>query len=42
LFTLVELEDLLAERLGVKVDLVEKDELKPYIGRRVLAEVQYL
>ena len=42
LFTLVELEDLLADRLGVKIDLAIKDSLKPYIGRRILAEVQYL
>ena len=42
LFTLVELEDSLADRLGVKVDLSIKDSLKPYIGRRILAEVQYL
>lgn len=42
LFTLAELEDALADRLGVKVDLTVKDDLKPYIGRRVLAEVQYL
>jgi predicted nucleotidyltransferase len=42
LFTLVELGDLLADRLGVKVDLAIKDSLKPYIGRRILAEVQYL
>ena len=42
LFDIVELECLLSDRLGVKVDLVEKPELKPYIGRRILAEVQYL
>ncbi len=42
LLDVVELEYLLTDRLGVKVDLVERDALKPYIGRRVLAEVQYL
>ena len=42
LFTLVELENLIADRLGIAVDLVERDALKPYIGRRVLSEVTYL
>jgi len=42
LFTLVELELLLGDNLGVKVDLALKDSLKPFIGRRILAEVQYL
>ncbi len=34
----VELENLLSARLGVKVDLVMREALKPRIGRRVLAE----
>jgi hypothetical protein len=34
----VELENVLSARLGVKVDLVMRDALKPRIGRRVLAE----
>ena len=42
LFDIVELECLLSDRLGLKVDLVEKPGLKPFIGRRILAEVQYL
>lgn len=32
----------LSDALGIKVDLVEKDALKPRIGQRVLAEVVYL
>jgi predicted nucleotidyltransferase len=40
LFTLVELEFELADRLGVKVDLVPKSCLKPIIGRYILREVQ--
>ena len=36
------LEDLLSERLGVRVDLVHRPALRPEVGRRVLAEVQYL
>jgi len=33
------LEHRLTDLLGVKVDLVEKDGLKPAIGRRILQEV---
>ena len=36
----VELEIELAERLGLKVDLVPRRRLKPFIGERVLKEVQ--
>ena len=32
----------LSDALGIKVDLVEKEALKPRIGQRVLAEVVYL
>jgi len=39
LFGFVELEQLLSDRLGVKVDLVMADALKPRIGRRVMQEV---
>ncbi len=42
LFTLGDLVITLEERLGVTIDLALKDSLKPYIGRRILAEVQYL
>lgn len=38
LLRFVELETLLSKQLGVKVDLVMRDALKPRIGRRVLAE----
>ena len=38
LLRFVELENLLSERLGVKVDLVVREALKPRIGRRVVAE----
>lgn len=38
LFQFIELELYLTDLLGVKVDLVEQSALKPYIGRRILAE----
>jgi len=36
----VELENYLSDLLGVRVDLVMADALKPNIGQRVLAEVE--
>ncbi|MBS0183109.1 MAG: nucleotidyltransferase family protein [Nitrospira sp.] len=39
LFEFVELEQRLSRLLGVKVDLVMRDALKPLIGRRILKEV---
>ncbi|BFU89549.1 MAG: nucleotidyltransferase [Nitrospira sp.] len=39
LFEFIELEGRLSELLGVKVDLVMKDTLKPLIGRQILEEV---
>lgn len=39
LFKFLELEELLTERLGGKVDLVSKKALKPEIGRAILSEV---
>lgn len=39
LFSFIRLENHLSHKLGVKVDLVMKDALKPAIGRRVLGEV---
>ena len=42
LFGLVALEQEYSERLGQKVDLVIKDDLKHLIGQRVLNEVQYV
>jgi hypothetical protein len=38
LLRFIELESLLSARLGVNVDLVMRDALKPRIGRRVLSE----
>jgi uncharacterized protein len=38
LLRLVELEQYLTDVLGLKVDLVLRDALKPRIGRRILAE----
>ena len=32
----------LREKYGVKVDLVTRNALKPYIGRRILDEVRYV
>ena len=42
LLTFCQLEHELSDRLGVKVDLVMRDGLKPHIGDRILAEVNYL
>jgi hypothetical protein len=42
LLRFVELEQHLENLLGVKVDLVTKEALKPRIGKRILEEVQYL
>jgi len=36
------LEIELSDLLGVKVDLVEKRDLKPYVGQRILKEVIYV
>ena len=42
LLDVVGLEIELSDLLGVKVDLVEKKNLKPYIGRHILKEVVYV
>ncbi|NCO73936.1 MAG: nucleotidyltransferase family protein [Cyanobacteria bacterium] len=42
LVTYCELENLLSEKLGKKVDLVMKKGLKPHIGKYILNEVVYL
>lgn len=42
LFQFVELENKLSDELGVKVDLVMKDSLKPIIGKRILEEARPL
>jgi len=39
LFEFIDLESHLSSLLGVKVDLVMKETLKPLIGRRILSEV---
>ena len=38
LFTFIELEEFLSEKLGIKVDLVMKDTIKPRIKDRILRE----
>lgn len=38
-FKFLDLEEFLSRKLGVKVDLVTKGALKPYIGERILQEV---
>jgi predicted nucleotidyltransferase len=38
----LELEERLENLLGKHVDLVTKNALKPYMGRRILEEVKYL
>ena len=38
-FKFLDLEEFLSRKLGVKVDLVTKGALKPYIGKCILQEV---
>ena len=38
----MKLEKNISALLGIKVDLVTKKALKPYIGREILQEVQYV
>jgi predicted nucleotidyltransferase len=42
LFTYGEIEDEISDALEKKVDLVMKKGLKPYIGKQILQEVEYL
>ncbi len=42
LFEFIRLENYLSELLDVKVDLVLKSSLKPYIGRIILKKVIYI
>ena len=42
LFTFVELENYLSDILGVKVDLVMKDGIKPRLKERILNEAVYV
>ncbi|MEM7534125.1 MAG: nucleotidyltransferase family protein [Chloroflexota bacterium] len=39
LFKYIELEDYISDELGIKVDLVMKDSLRPRIGKFILQEV---
>ncbi|TAL57907.1 MAG: DNA polymerase beta [Bacteroidetes bacterium] len=41
-FSFVHLENELSDLIGIKVDLVMKSALKPFIGKRILEEVRYL
>ncbi len=42
LIEFIRLENYLSDKLGIKVDLVMKKTLKPYIGKIILEEVVYL
>ncbi|PJA49656.1 MAG: nucleotidyltransferase, partial [Syntrophobacterales bacterium CG_4_9_14_3_um_filter_49_8] len=42
LFDFVDLREFLEKRLHTKVDLVMESALKPTIGKRILAEVEYV
>jgi predicted nucleotidyltransferase len=42
LFSFIQLKEYLSQLTGVKVDVVMKRTLKPYIGKRILQEVIYL
>ncbi len=42
LLEFIALENYLSDLLGIKVDLVMKDSLKPRIGKQILKEVAYL
>jgi len=42
LFEFMDLEEYLSKLLGLKVDIVTKDALKPKIGEQILREVVYL
>lgn len=42
LLEFIHLQNLLSDLLGLKVDLVEKKCLRPYIGKRILQEATYL
>jgi predicted nucleotidyltransferase len=41
-FSFMDLEFYLEDLIGKKIDLVMKTSLKPYIGKYILSEVQYL
>ena len=39
LYEFIRMERYLSDQVGIKVDLVTKKTLRPYIGKRILAEV---
>ena len=39
LYELIRMERYLSEQVGIKVDLVMKKTLRPYVGKRILEEV---
>jgi len=41
-FKFLRLERHLSQLLGIRVDLVTRGALKPFIGERILAEIQYV
>jgi predicted nucleotidyltransferase len=42
IFKFIELEEILTKKLGVKADIVSKQALKPFIGKKILKEVIYV
>ena len=42
LFEFIDMEEELSKLLHIKVDLVSRNALKPYIGERILSEVQLI
>ena len=42
LFEFIDMEEELSELLRIKVDLVSRNALKPFIGKRILSEVQLI
>ena len=42
IFKFIELERFLSQALNIKVDLVSKNALKPFIGRKILKELVYV
>jgi predicted nucleotidyltransferase len=42
LFTLMDLQEFLTETFGRKADIAIKKSLKPFIGKQILSEVEYV
>ena len=42
LLTFVEIEEFISKKLGIKVDLVMKSAIKPYIGKIILHEIEHI